>query len=61
MPTPPPTPQNAKSRICRETTCQTVTFLEHSEKVCAPRARLGTRAIQQLRFEGATILGLARQ
>ena len=51
--------------ICREHTCQTVTFLEHSEKVCAPRARLGTRAIRwairQLRFEGATIAGLARQ
>lgn len=51
--------------ICRERTCQTVTFLEHSEKVCAPRARLGARAIRwairQLRFEGATIAGLARQ
>ena len=51
--------------MCRERTCQTVTFLEHSEKVCAPRARLGTRAIRwairQLRFEGATISGLARQ
>ena len=51
--------------ICRETTCQTVTFLEHDERVCAPRARLGVRAIRwairQLRFEGATILGLARQ
>ena len=51
--------------ICRETTCETVTFLEHSEKVCAPRARLGVRAIRwairQLRFEGATIAGLARQ
>ena len=51
--------------ICRETTCRTVTFLEHSEKVCAPRARLGTRAIRwairQLRFEGATIAGLACQ
>lgn len=51
--------------MCRERTCQTVTFLEHSAKVCAPRARLGTRAIRwairQLRFEGATILGLARQ
>jgi len=49
----------------RERTCQTVTFLEHSEKVCAPRARLGVRAIRwairQLRFEGATIAGLARQ
>ena len=42
-----------------------MTFLEHSEKVCAPRARLGVRAIRwairQLRFEGATISGLARQ
>ena len=51
--------------ICRERTCQTVTFLEHDERVCAPRARLGVRAIRwairQLRFEGATILGLARQ
>ena len=26
--------------ICRERTCQTVTFLEHNERVCAPRARL---------------------
>ena len=45
--------------ICREHTCQTVTFLEHDERVCAPRARLGARAIRwairQLRFEGATI------
>ena len=51
--------------MCREHACQTVTFLEHSEKVCAPRARLGVRAIRwavrQLRFEGATIAGLARQ
>ena len=51
--------------ICREHACETVTFLEHSEKVCAPRARLGARAIRwairQLRFEGATIAGLARQ
>ena len=51
--------------ICREHTCQTVTFLEHDERVCAPRARLGIRAIRwairQLRFEGATIAGLARQ
>ena len=51
--------------ICRETTCQTVTFLEHDEQMCAPRARLGARAIhwaiRQLRFEGATIAGLARQ
>ena len=51
--------------ICREHTCQTMTFLEHDERVCAPRARLGVRAIRwairQLRFEGATIAGLARQ
>ena len=51
--------------ICREHACETVTFLERSEKVCAPRARLGVRAvrwaIRQLRFEGATIAGLARQ
>ena len=47
--------------ICRETVCQTVTFLEHDERVCAPRARLGARVIRQLRFEGATIAGLARQ
>ncbi len=26
--------------MCRERTCQTVTLLEHSEKVCAPRAGL---------------------
>ena len=49
--------------ICREHTCETVTFLEHREKVCAPRALLGTRAIRwamgQLRFKGATIAVLA--
>ena len=27
--------------ICRETTCQTVTFLEHDERVCAPRGTSG--------------------
>ena len=50
---------------CRERTCQTVTFLEHDERMCAPQARLGVWAIRwairQLRFEGATITGLARQ
>ena len=50
--------------ICCERTCQTVTFLEHSDKVCAPQARLVVRAIRwairQLRFEGAIIAGLAR-
>lgn len=56
---------NKRRWICRERTCQTATFLEHGEKVCAPRASLGTRAIrwaiQQLRFAGATISGLAHQ
>ena len=51
--------------ICRERTCRIVTFIEQNHSVCAPRALLGTRtirwAIRQLRFEGATILGLARQ
>ena len=51
--------------ICRETTCQIATFIEQNNSVCAPRARLGVRAIRwairQLRFEGATIAGLARQ
>ena len=32
--------------ICRETACQTVTFLEHGERMCTPRARLGVRAIR---------------
>ena len=51
--------------ICREQTCQIATFIEQNHSVCAPRARLGVRAIRwairQLRFEGATIAGLARQ
>ena len=47
--------------ICREHTCQIATFIEQNHSVCAPRARLGARAIRQLRFEGATISGLARQ
>ncbi len=51
--------------ICREHTCQIATFIEQNHSVCAPRARLGVRAIRwairQLRFEGATISGLARQ
>ena len=51
--------------ICREHACQIATFTEQNHSVCAPRARLGTRAIcwalRQLRFEGATIAGLARQ
>ena len=51
--------------ICREHTCQITTFAEQNHSVCAPRARLGVRAIRwairQLRFEGATIAGLARQ
>ena len=51
--------------ICREHACQITTFIEQKHSVCTPRARLGTRAIRwairQLRFEGATIAGLARQ
>ena len=51
--------------ICREHACQIATFIEQNHSVCAPRARLGARAIRwairQLRFEGATIAGLARQ
>ena len=51
--------------ICREHTCQIATFIEQNHSVCAPWARLGVRAIRwairQLRFEGATIAGLARQ
>ena len=51
--------------LCREHTCQIATFIEQNHSVCAPRARLGVRAIRwairQLRFEGATIAGLARQ
>ena len=51
--------------ICREHACQIATFIEQNHSVCTPRARLGTRAIRwairQLRFEGATTCGLARQ
>ena len=55
--------------MCRERTCQIVTFIEQNHSVCAPRARLGVRVIcgairwviRQVRLEGATILGLARQ
>ena len=51
--------------MCRERTCRIVTFIEQNYSVCAPRARLGVRAIRwairQLRFEGTTIAGLARQ
>ena len=50
--------------ICRERTCWIVTFIEQNHSVCAPWARLGVRVIRweirQLRFEGATISGLAR-
>ena len=41
--------------ICREHACQIATFIEQNHSVCAPRARLGVRAIRwairQLRFE----------
>ncbi len=43
--------------ICREHTCQIATFTEQNHSVCAPRARLGARAIRwairQLRFAGS--------
>ena len=32
--------------ICRETTCQIATFSEQNHSMCAPRARLGVRAIR---------------
>ncbi len=42
---------------CHEHTCQIATFIKQNHSVCAPRARLGVRAIRstirQLRFEGA--------
>ena len=45
--------------ICREHTCQIATFIEQNHSVCAPRARLGVRAIRwairQLRFEGGPL------
>ena len=46
--------------MCRERTCQIATFIEQNHSVCAPRARLGTRAIRwairQLRVEGGHYL-----
>lgn len=51
--------------ICREELCEVATFVEQNPEVCAPRSLLTTRAIRwairQLRCEGATIQGLARQ
>lgn len=51
--------------ICREDLCEVVSFVEQDPGVCAPRGLLTTRAIRWaiglLRFEGATIQGLARQ
>ena len=51
--------------ICHERTCPVVSFLEQDPRICAVRARLSTRAIRwaigQLRYEAATIQGLARQ
>ena len=51
--------------ICRETLCEVVSFVEQDPTVSAPRGLLSTRAIRwaisQLRREGATIQGLARQ
>src|SRR5690625_2133857 len=51
--------------ICLEDACEVVSFVEQDPEVCAPRGLLSTRAIRwaigQLRREGATIQGLARQ
>ncbi|MFC5318251.1 ISL3 family transposase [Brachybacterium alimentarium] len=51
--------------VCLEDVCEVATFLEQDPEVCAPRGLLSTRAIRwaigQLRREGATIQGLARQ
>ncbi len=52
--------------ICLEDACTVTTFVEQNPPgLCAPRALLSVRAVRwsigQLRFEGATIQGLARQ
>ena len=51
--------------ICLEDVCEVATFVEQNPELCAPRGLLSTRAIRwaigQLRREGATIQGLARQ
>ena len=51
--------------ICREKACPVMSFLEQDPEVCAPRGLLTRRAVRwaigQLRREGATIQGLARQ
>ena len=54
-----------RCRLCREHTCQTVTFLERSEKVCAPRAHLrgagDPLSDLTVALRGSTISGPARQ
>src|SRR5699024_3348911 len=51
--------------ICLEDVCEVATFVEQNPELCAPRGLLSTRALRwaigQLRREGATIQGLARQ
>nr|BFF06271.1 hypothetical protein GCM10023233_12400 [Brevibacterium otitidis] len=51
--------------ICRESACPVVTFTEQNPQVAAPRGLLTTRAvrwaIRQLRYENASVQGLARQ
>ncbi|MDK7741412.1 ISL3 family transposase [Helcobacillus massiliensis] len=51
--------------ICLEGVCEVVAFVEQDPGVCAPRGLLSTRAIRWairlLRYEGATVQGLARQ
>ncbi|WP_292651297.1 ISL3 family transposase [Nocardioides sp.] len=50
---------------CREALCPTGSFTEQDDRVAAPRAKLSTRAcwwaINQIRREHASVLGLARQ
>lgn len=58
-------PWRKRRWICLEGVCSVTTFLEQNPEVCAPRGLLSTRAIRWaiglLRYEGATIQGLARQ
>jgi len=51
--------------VCPEPTCPIRSFVEQDERIATARALLSTRAcrwaIQQLRREGASVAGLARQ
>ena len=62
--TPPPHPKMRRAGYAANTPARSRLSLSRTTR-CAPRARLGVRAIRwairQLRFEGATTCGLARQ